>query len=163
MYFSTVEAGHIVEEGTYEQLSLKQGAFATLMRDYGGAKAATEEEQAADEEKAIDAVHEDDSRKTQDIDDARKANAKSEAKAAQGSGRLEGRLMQQEKRTTGSIGWPVYNAYVRAGKGWLTVPMILLTSVLMQGRCHDVAQAQGPDSPRRCSSHGRAMAYILGR
>lgn len=59
---------------------------------------------------------------------------KSAAKLAAGTGKLEGRLVQQEKRNTGTIKGQVYKQYFTAGNGWLTVPLILASVLLTQGK-----------------------------
>jgi len=45
---------------------------------------------------------------------------------------LEGRLIRAEKRTTGSVGWGIYASYLKASKGYITVPFLILCMVLMQ-------------------------------
>lgn len=60
---------------------------------------------------------------------------KSAAKLAAGTGKLEGRLVQQETRNTGSIKRDVYKEYFIAGRGWFTVPLILASILLAQGMC----------------------------
>lgn len=59
---------------------------------------------------------------------------KSPAKLAAGTGKLEGRLVQQEKRNTGTIRGDVYKQYFTAGKGWITIPLILASTLLTQGK-----------------------------
>lgn len=104
-YVYTVDQGHIVEEGTYHDLVEAKGAFHQLMVEFGGAKEEQKEEEAGKEE----AVIEEGSSGHTLITENQKTEAydKSLAKSAAGTGRLEGRLMSQEKRVVGSIGWPV--------------------------------------------------------
>ena len=48
-----MQEGRIVEEGTYEQLMNKHGAFCDLMNDFGGAKEQQNEDDAEKEEAAL--------------------------------------------------------------------------------------------------------------
>ncbi|KAJ3741472.1 ABC protein [Lentinula detonsa] len=50
-----------------------------------------------------------------------------------GIGKNSGRLIKLEKRSTGSVPWSVYWMYVKAGRGFITVPMIVASIILMQG------------------------------
>ncbi|KAF5358894.1 hypothetical protein D9757_011261 [Collybiopsis confluens] len=59
---------------------------------------------------------------------AMKSKADRASREGAGVGKLEGKLMVKEKRTT------VYKTYLRsAGLGWLTIPSIALSILLMQG------------------------------
>ena len=42
-------------------------------------------------------------------------------------------LMQAEERNMGAISWKVYKSYLKAGKGQIIVPILLLSVVLLQG------------------------------
>ena len=122
----------VVEEGTYADLSEKKGAFAALMIEFGGQKAEeTTEELIADEIE----VTERKGLRRRDTAAESKAQAydKSAAKLAAGTGKLEGRLVQQETRNTGTIKGDVYKKYFTAGRGWITVPLILASILLAQG------------------------------
>ncbi|KAJ3722534.1 ABC protein [Lentinula raphanica] len=50
-----------------------------------------------------------------------------------GTGRDSGKLIKLEKRSTGSVPWAVYWTYVKAGHGWITVPLIVASIIMMQG------------------------------
>lgn len=50
----TLEDGHVVEEGTFDELVGRDGAFARLMHDFGGVEEETREEQEIAEEAAIE-------------------------------------------------------------------------------------------------------------
>lgn len=118
------------------------------MQEFGGQSKEEEEEAEAEEgisnaKAAID---------TTGIDDAKNKSESVQRKGA-GTGKLEGRLIVKERRTTGSVSWrgrcsatrdsqdngadlvprPVYGDYIKAGKGWITVPMLLVCMFLMQG------------------------------
>ena len=42
-------------------------------------------------------------------------------------------MMQQEERNTGAVSNQVYLEYLRAGKGYIILPLLLLSVTLMQG------------------------------
>lgn len=50
----TLEDGHIVEAGTYDELLHRNGAFARLMHDFGGVEEEKDEEEGIEEEAAIE-------------------------------------------------------------------------------------------------------------
>ncbi|KIK67839.1 hypothetical protein GYMLUDRAFT_216120 [Collybiopsis luxurians FD-317 M1] len=50
-----------------------------------------------------------------------------------GVGNSKGKLIKLEKRTTGSVPWTVYWSYLKAGHGFITVPLIIFTIIFMQG------------------------------
>ncbi|KAJ6454129.1 ABC protein [Mycena sanguinolenta] len=112
-YIYTLDAGRITEEGTYAQLIARGGEFARLDREFGGRKSADDD----DPQIQVVSVEE----------------AKKKSEGAKGTGKIEGRLMVKEARTTGGVAWSVYGYYMMAGGGWLTVPVIVLAAVLMQG------------------------------
>lgn len=109
-------------------MSAQKGPFARLMQEYGGAKKQSDEVHEDQEEAAL----------VKTAPEAREAQRqqaydKSQAKLAAGSGRLEGRLIQQEKRNTGNIKGQIYRQYFSAGKGWATIPLIFGSAICMQG------------------------------
>ena len=106
----------------------KKGQFAKLMEEYGGASKAEDEVAEDIEETAVAGI----SKEQADVQQ-RKAYDKSQAKLAAGSGRLEGRLIQGEKRNTGSVKKHVYTQYFGAGRGWITLPLIIGCAACMQG------------------------------
>lgn len=160
---STIVDGHIVEQGTYQQLADTNGAFALLMRDFGGAKEDTDEKLAGQEEEAIESIAKATVGQDQQQSQREAAYDKSAAKLAAGTGKFEGRLMQQEKRSTGSIGWKVYRAYLSSAKGWITVPLVIASSVLMQGGFINAARDTSTLScSHRRSSDVRSVVDILG-
>jgi hypothetical protein len=84
------ECGRIAEQGTYEQLLRAGGAFARLVEEFGSGEGQKNEEPV---DEKIEATCKDS-----------KSAVKKHSRAA-GTGKLEGKLMQAEKRTTGSVEW----------------------------------------------------------
>lgn len=139
----TLDHGRIVEEGTYAELIAANGEFARLDREFGGASA--HEQEAAEEEEAI----EEEDVKTVLQPNLEAAKAKSRKRTGAGTGKLEGRLIISEKRSTGSVSWSstslprtslpqltnlctVYWEYLKAGRGAITGPLLIIFLVLMQ-------------------------------
>ena len=97
-YVYMLENGRIEEHGDFQAL-LEQGKnFARLMKEFGGQAKREEEEEASEE--AIEGIP----KMNSDINEA-KIKSESAIKAGTGTGKLEGRLIVAEKRTTGSVGW----------------------------------------------------------
>ncbi|KAF9234111.1 ABC protein [Melanogaster broomeanus] len=124
-YIYTMNNGGTTESGTYTELIANDGVFAKLDREYGGHnkdedKAGEEVEQAVAEKQGVT------------VEDAKLKSAKAREKAA-GRGKTEGRLIVQERRTTGSVSLGVYWAYLVAARGAVTVPLALLFLAGMQG------------------------------
>lgn len=87
----TLDNGRIVEEGSYTQLISDGGNFARLAKEFGGSSGSSESPE--------------ESPTSVDVD-IKGAKAKSDlASRAGGSGKLEGRLIVKEKRSTGSMSW----------------------------------------------------------
>ncbi|KAJ6518372.1 ABC protein [Mycena vulgaris] len=118
-YIYTLDGGRIAEAGTYKELIDRGGEFARLDREFGGREAQTEKEGEEEEEGQVQVVTVED--------------AKAKSAGAEGTGKIEGRLIVKEHRTTGGVSWGVYGYYLKAGGGWLTVPPVVLAAVLMQG------------------------------
>ena len=129
-YIYTIRDGRLTEQGTFQELIAANGEFARLDNEYGG-----KDSQPTEKPQATAVVVED-------------VKSKSASKHASGTGKLEGKLIVKEQRATGSISrqgnifvdlWyhadplSVYKAYFLAGKGYFTIPLLLLAVSLMQG------------------------------
>ncbi|KAG8983844.1 hypothetical protein FRB90_005701, partial [Tulasnella sp. 427] len=128
-------------------LSNNGQAFSRLLQEFSG------KQQKQDEEIEDDKVETVKRDQKQVLNEARqKLDLKNLGKAA-GTGKVEGRLLKAEKRSTGSIDkkgerffilecsksaayskiFIVYLTYIKAGNGWINLPLILLACVIMQG------------------------------
>ncbi|KAJ4467870.1 ABC protein [Lentinula aciculospora] len=116
-YIYTMDAGKIAEHGSYKDLIFRDGEFARLDKEFGGDPTLETRTQS------VDAV----------ALEAMKSKTDRLERKGVGIGKLEGKLMVKEKRTTGSLSWAVYKTYLRAGLGWFTIPSIALSILLMQG------------------------------
>lgn len=121
-YIYTVEDGRIVEEGSFSKLMAAKGPFSELVHEFGGDHADESEEAKM---LAAEALARDNK--------LRRAEAIGKSAAASGTGRLEGRLIVAEKRHVGKIKGFVYWTYIKAGRGFITLPLLLGAAFLMQG------------------------------
>ncbi|CAE6500425.1 unnamed protein product [Rhizoctonia solani] len=114
------ESGRIAEQGTYEQLLHAGGAFAKLVEEFGKGEGHENDE----------VVHEN----AKEVQEESKPKPKPEkSRKVAGTGKLEGKLMKAERRTTGSVEWSVYGKYVAFGLPWITMPIVLLSILIAQG------------------------------
>jgi ABC-type multidrug transport system ATPase subunit len=90
-YIYTLSAGRIAEAGTYPDLIARGGEFARLDCEFGGAEAKESSEEGEEEQPQLQVVS---------VEDAKKRS-----EGAKGTGKLEGRLMVKETRTTGGVAW----------------------------------------------------------
>ncbi|KAG8946658.1 hypothetical protein FRC04_011552 [Tulasnella sp. 424] len=124
-YIYNIVDGVIVEQGTYDELVGNGQAFSRLLHEFSGKQQHSEVDDGDVETAKKD-------KKVTLGEVKRKLDLKNLGKAA-GSGKIEGRLLKAEKRSTGSIDKGVYVTYMKAGKGYIVIPLILLTCILMQG------------------------------
>ncbi|KDR69404.1 hypothetical protein GALMADRAFT_272012 [Galerina marginata CBS 339.88] len=121
-YIYTLCDGKITEQGTYQALMEQNGEFARLDREFGG----------ADAERHDDSDSQPGSKKEDSWNDS-KLTLASTTRAGSGTGKLEGRLIADEHRTTGSIPLLVYKTWLKAGHGWWTAPLVIFTCIVAQG------------------------------
>ncbi|KAG2075298.1 ABC protein [Suillus decipiens] len=122
-YIYTLNNGIITESGTYEELISRGGDFARLDLEYGGDASEGKDEDRAEEGTPPTGIT---------IDDVKMKSERAREKAT-GSGKLEGRLIAKEKRSTGSVSWGVYWTYLVAGRGSITGPLLIFAMLGMQG------------------------------
>ncbi|KAK7018185.1 ABC protein [Favolaschia claudopus] len=128
-YIYTLSNGHIAEAGTYPELIARGGEFARLDKEFGGAEAKEDGEEEGGEAGA--GAGESGGKKQIKVVSVEDAKRKSER--SKGTGKIEGRLMVKEARTTGGVAWSVYGYYIKAGGALLMTPLIILAATLMQG------------------------------
>ncbi|KAF7295535.1 ABC protein [Mycena indigotica] len=118
-YVYVLEHGQITREGTYRQVVETGGLFGIEQEDKG---------------KEFDEVEEEDAKKqaitvTVTVEDAKDKARRAMAGAA-GTGKLEGRLMVKEARTTGGVSWSVYGYFMKAGGVWRVVIVVLMATIM---------------------------------
>lgn len=94
-YIYTLNNGVITESGTYEELVSRGGDFARLDLEFGGHASEGNDKDQAEEVTLHTGVT---------IEDVKSKSERARERAA-GSGKLEGRLIVKEKRSTGSVSW----------------------------------------------------------
>lgn len=105
-YIYTIVDGQIAEHGTYHDLMDNDGAFAKFVHEFGSKdKPSTQ----SDEVKKVD------------------------FKKSTRTHSVKGRIMMQEERNIGAVGWRVYQQYLSAGRGVIFMPLLFLSLVLFQG------------------------------
>lgn len=86
-----LENGRIKEHGRYQELAAREGDVARLAAEFGGTADSDSDSDKSSETYQDDSI------------DAEKQRSKERSQGAAGTGRLEGRLIVKERRTTGSI------------------------------------------------------------
>ncbi|KAH9945256.1 P-loop containing nucleoside triphosphate hydrolase protein [Epithele typhae] len=114
-YVYTVAEGRIAEHGTYAELMAAEGHFAQFVHEFGNKESEEEEEEEAIEEAT-------------EGEDVEKDEKTEKRKAQKGAA-----LMQVEERNMGSVSSKVYGEYIRAGKGYVILPLLVLSVALLQG------------------------------
>ena len=87
-YIYTLHDGRLTEEGTFQELIAANGKFARLYNEFGG----KHDSEQTEKQQTTKAVAEDN-----------KSKLRSTYKHAAGTGKIDGKLIVNEKRTTGSI------------------------------------------------------------
>ncbi|KAG9017508.1 hypothetical protein FRB90_001017 [Tulasnella sp. 427] len=105
--------GTIGEQGTYEELIARNGAFARFMREFNLAEQANEKKE--EEEDAIKEAAEE------------KKGKKGPIVSLTGPA-----IMQQEERLTGAVQASVYAAYFNSGHGKILVPLLIISLLFSQ-------------------------------
>ncbi|CAK9781035.1 hypothetical protein CC85DRAFT_282605 [Cutaneotrichosporon oleaginosum] len=112
-----LENGRVSETGTYQELKDAEGPFSKLVREFGSED--VEEKEAGDEEEAI----EEDNAPHKPIDRSKMTTR----------GLGHGMLMQLEERNQGGLQKGTFSGYLRAGKGYIMLPLLIIATVIGQG------------------------------
>jgi ABC-type multidrug transport system fused ATPase/permease subunit len=115
-YIITMHEGRVAERGTYAELRSASGPFAALIRDFAN-EDQNEESAAEKEEEAIETVV------------GRPAPIPRERLTAN----AQNALASKETMATGTVGLYVYKGYLKAGRGWITLPLLIAATVISQG------------------------------
>lgn len=107
-YIYVVSDGCVAEQGTYAELMSSGKEFSKFLNEFGS----KDDEGEKEKEEVSD------------------ANREEETGRKPGSGKA---LMQTEERNTGAISWEVYKQYSKAGHGFIIIPLLILSMVLIQG------------------------------
>ncbi|RPD61094.1 P-loop containing nucleoside triphosphate hydrolase protein [Lentinus tigrinus ALCF2SS1-7] len=120
-YIYTMVEGRISEHGTYADLIAANGDFAKFVSEFGSKESELEKEEEA----------------VEDDGDEMEAKGKTEEELAKEAEKRKKRspgaaMMQTEERNTGAVSNEVYKAYLKAGKGYVMVPMLAISIALIQ-------------------------------
>ncbi|WFD23830.1 hypothetical protein MEQU1_002524 [Malassezia equina] len=108
--------GHIEEDGTYAELMAQRGDFYNTMINFGMLKEEGEEEEDAEELAAeAEGVK---PRKVFTLAEVHKPG--------------HGKTMESEERNTGAVDGAVWMSYLKAGRSWFIIPLVLLAGSCMQ-------------------------------
>lgn len=110
-YIYTMVDGRIAETGTYAELMENGQEFSKFVTEFGSKNEEHEEETLA-------------------VAEVEDGEVKPAAAAKTGKG---DDIMQVEERNTGGVDGGVYSAYIRAAKGSVLIPMLVVGLVLIQG------------------------------
>jgi ABC-type Fe3+/spermidine/putrescine transport system ATPase subunit len=110
-YILTMVDGHIAERGTWAELMSSNGEFSKFVKEFGS------KEETKDKEEVT---------KKDEVDGAPKTEKQKDVAAGAG-------IMQAEERAIGAVHRDVYIAYAKAGKGYIVLPLLLLSLALVQG------------------------------
>lgn len=97
-YIYSIVDGRIDAQGKYQDLMAQNSSFSRLMQEFGGQE--RREEEKEEQEEAVEGPS-----KQQAMIDEEKVKSDSKQRLGAGTGKLEGRLMVAEKRSTGSVSW----------------------------------------------------------
>ncbi|OBZ72495.1 Oligomycin resistance ATP-dependent permease YOR1 [Grifola frondosa] len=111
-YIYTIVDGHISEHGTYTNLISNDGDFACFIKEFGAKENQEEEEEEATE--------------GNDVEMEEKAVEKKRPNRAPA-------MMQTEERNTGAVSAKIYKEYLKAGKGAIVIPLLIVSLALLQG------------------------------
>ncbi|KAF9266173.1 hypothetical protein L218DRAFT_897134 [Marasmius fiardii PR-910] len=114
-YIITLNGGTVVEEGTYDELMAKGGAFARFIEEFGGDSSGSEGDEKGSGMKG---------------GSERAAEKGTEKKE---SSKTTKRLMQLEDRNVGSVSFKTYMNFFRAGRLPFIAPLFFIAVLFFQG------------------------------
>jgi len=111
----TIADGRIMERGTYAELMVNDGVFSKFLKEFGSKQ--KEVTEGVDEVAAEGEV----------------AKGPNTVTTLGGQFEKGKTIMQEEERGVGAVNWKVYKSYITAGNGYVWVPALLLSHLLVQG------------------------------
>ena len=125
-YIYTIADGQIKERGTYSELMANRGVFSKFVKEFGSKQQKEEDEdEDEDAEKIVGGVEAEKKGKGDEGPGAFAALKEQYEKGAT--------IMQEEERNIGAVNWKVYKSYFAAGNGYILVPVLLFSLLLVQG------------------------------
>ena len=121
-YVCTISDGQIMERGTYAELMADRGVFSKFIQQFGSKQ---QEEEKEDTEEITSEV---------EVEKEGKADGDPNTVAALKEQYEKGKtIMQEEERNVGAVNREVYKTYLAAGNGYILIPCLLLSLLLLQG------------------------------
>jgi len=121
-HICTISDGQIIERGTYTELIANRGVFSKFVQQFGSKQ---QEEEKEDTEGIASEV---------EVEKEGKADWDPNTVAALEEQYEKGKtIMQEEERNVGAVTWKVYKTYFAAGNGYILIPSLLLSLLLLQG------------------------------
>ena len=117
-----ISNGQIMECGTYAELMANRGVFSKFVKQFGSKQQEEEKENAEEITSEVEVEKEGEG----DGD----PNTVAALKEQYEKGKT---IMQEEDRSVGTVTWKVYKTYLAAGNGYILVPSLLLSLLLLQG------------------------------
>jgi ATP-binding cassette subfamily C (CFTR/MRP) protein 1 len=106
--------GHIIQQGTYQELLQQEGVFQTLLQEYGSAAAGNSTSIEGEGDAQV------------------KGEGLEKAEVPEEDKQKGGKLLLDEERETGEISWMTYLHFVRAIDAWWMVVAVAFTLVWLE-------------------------------
>ena len=120
-YIYTIADGQVKERGTYIELMANRGVFSKFVKEFGSKQQGKEDEDADEVVGEVEAEKEEKGGKS--------LNTVAALKEQYEKGKT---IMQEEERSIGAVNWKVYKSYLAAGNGYILVPVLLFSLLLVQ-------------------------------
>jgi len=121
-YIYTIADGQIMERGTYTELMANDGVFSKFLKEFGSKR--EQETEGVDGMVAEGGV---------ERGGVGERGLGANVVAAPKEFEKGKTIMQEEERTVGAVTWKVYKTYLTAGGGYILVPALLFSYLLVQG------------------------------
>jgi hypothetical protein len=109
-----------MERGTYPELMASRGVFSKFVKQFG-----SRQEETEDVEEIAGEI---------EIEKEGKGDGDPDAVTVLKEQYEKGKtIMQEEERNVGAVTWKVYKTYLAAGNGYILVPSLLFSLLLLQG------------------------------